>query len=168
MHFLATPAALIGRILLSLIFIVAGAMKLGDIAGTEQYIQSVGLQSGLAIPTAIFELAAGILVLVGFLVRPMALLLAGFTVVTALFFHSDMNDPVQSAMFMKNLAIAGGFLCLFAYGNMAYSFDSVRAKRKADLETAAAREQAAAAEIETARNRADAAEIKDQGIRKYD
>ena len=160
MHLLATPAAVLGRILLSLIFIGAGAMKLGDIAGTEQYIQSVGLPAGLAIPTAIFELAAGLLILVGFLVRPVALLLAGFCIVSAVFFHKDFGDPIQSTMFMKNMAIAGGFLCLFAYGNVAYSFDNIRNKRKIDQELADAELRAAKAEA-----RADAIETsKDKTI----
>ena len=70
MHLLAKPAALIGRILLSLLFIVAGAMKFGDIAGTDQYIQSVGMPAGLAIPAALFEIIAGLCILIGFLVRP--------------------------------------------------------------------------------------------------
>ena len=161
MHWLAKPAALIGRILLSLLFIIAGVMKFADLAGTEQYIQSAGLPAGLAIPAALFELISGICILVGFLVRPFALLLAGFCVVTAILFHNQINDPEQSVLFMKDITIAGGFLCLFAYGNMAYSFDSVRTKRRVENEEAAAR-------IHSAEDRADAAEIREQGIKKYD
>lgn len=138
MHILAIPAALFGRILISLLFIVAGFGKLNGLDSTEQYIQSVGLPAGLALPTAIFEIIGGLLILVGFLVRPMALLFAGFCIATTVLFHNDLADQTQVVAGLKNLAIAGGFLCLFAYGNVAYSFDSIRAKRKHERELAKA------------------------------
>ncbi|MEZ5708397.1 MAG: DoxX family protein [Blastomonas sp.] len=156
MHLLAPPAALIGRILISLIFILAGAAKLGDIAGTDAYIQSVGLPAGLALPAALFELIGGVCILLGFLVRPMALLLSGFCIVTALFFHNDFANQMQMTMFLKNIALAGGFLILFAYGNMAYSFDSLRNRRKTEKADAQSRIEAAEAQAKAASQEASA------------
>jgi len=155
MHILAIPAALLGRILISLLFIVAGFGKLNGLEGTEQYIQSVGLPAGLALPTALFEIIGGLLILIGFLVRPMALLFAGFCIATSVLFHNDLADQTQVTAALKNLAIAGGFLCLFAYGNVAYSFDSIRAKRKQERELAKANIETVKADA-----RADVAEAK--------
>lgn len=128
-----TIAALIGRILLSLIFIGSGASKLFDPAGTEAMITGVGLPAGLAIPTGLFELIAGLAIALGFMTRLFAILLAGFCLVTAFFFHNQIGDPMQLAMALKNVAIAGGLLCLFAHTQMRWSYDSMRLTRKAEL-----------------------------------
>ncbi len=128
-----TIAALIGRILLSLIFIVSGANKLFDPAGTEALITGVGLPSGLAIPAGLFELIAGLALALGFMTRLFSVLLAGFCLVTAFFFHNQFGDPMQAAMALKNVAIAGGLLCLFAHSQMRWSYDSMRLKRKAEI-----------------------------------
>ena len=128
-----TVAALIGRILLALIFIVSGAAKLFDPAGTEALITGVGLPAGLAIPAGLFELIAGLAIALGFMTRLFAVLLAGFCLVTAFFFHNQFGDPMQAAMALKNVAIAGGLLCLFAHSQMRWSYDSLRTTRKAEL-----------------------------------
>ena len=128
-----TVAALIGRILLALIFIVSGAAKLFDPSGTEALITGVGLPAGLAIPAGLFELIAGLAIALGFMTRLFAVLLAGFCLVTAFFFHNQFGDPMQAAMALKNVAIAGGLLCLFAHSQMRWSYDSLRTTRKAEL-----------------------------------
>ncbi len=130
MHLLAMPAALVGRILLSLLFIMAGIGKLTSLAATNAYFASLGLPAGLALPVGLFESVGGVLLLIGFLTRPLALAFAIFSVMTAFLGHNQLSDPMQLSIFLKNLAIAGGFLLLFAYGNMAYSFDSIRSKRR--------------------------------------
>lgn len=117
-------AAPLGRALLALIFILGGASKFGDIAGTGAYMQSVGVPSALAMPAAAFELVAGLAILVGWQTRATALLLAGFCVVTAVLFHRDFADQIQMIMFMKNLGLAGGFLTLVAHGAGAFSIDT--------------------------------------------
>ena len=128
-----TVAALIGRILLALIFIVSGAAKLFDPAGTEALITGVSLPAGLAIPAGLFELVAGLALALGFMTRMFSVLLAGFCLVTAFFFHNQFGDPMQAAMALKNVAIAGGLLCLFAHSQMRWSYDSMRTTRKAEL-----------------------------------
>lgn len=122
--------ALIGRIFLSALFILAGFGKAGDIAGTGAYLASVGLPPNFAWPAAIFEIVAGFFILFGIFTRLTALVLAAFCLLTALMFHNEFSDPTQVALFLKNIAIAGGFLMLVAYGTVAHSFDAYRARRK--------------------------------------
>ena len=117
------------RILLALIFILAGAMKFGGIEGTAGYIASVGLPAAtlLAWLAAIFELVAGIAILVGFQTRNVAYLLAAFCIFTGFVFHFQPADQIQFTMFLKNLAMAGGFLALAVAGAGSLSVDSRRA-----------------------------------------
>ncbi len=120
---------LVSRILMALIFILAGVGKFADIAGTAAYIGSVGLPAGtlLAWLSGIFELVAGLAILVGFRTRETAWALAIFSVVAALFFHNNLGDQMQMVNFLKNLAMAGGFLALSIAGPGSYSLDARRA-----------------------------------------
>ena len=120
-------AAPVGRALMALIFILGGLSKFGDLAGTGAYMQGVGLPAILAGPAAAFELLGGLAVLLGWRTRLVAPLLAGFCVVTAALFHSNFSDQMQMIMFMKNLAMAGGFLTLYAHGAGAMSLDARKA-----------------------------------------
>lgn len=120
-------AAPVGRALMALIFILGGLSKFGDLAGTGAYMQGVGLPAILAGPAAAFELLGGLAVLLGWKTRLVAPLLAGFCVVTAALFHSNFSDQMQMIMFMKNLAMAGGFLTLYAHGAGAMSLDARKA-----------------------------------------
>lgn len=144
-------AALVGRILLALIFIVSGASKLFDPAGTEALITGVGLPAGLAIPAGLFELVAGLALALGFMTRMFAILLAGFCLATAFFFHNQFGEPMQAAMALKNVAIAGGLLCLFAHSQMRWSYDSMRLTRKAEIAERDAAEKVREAELRAAK-----------------
>ncbi|WP_420430471.1 DoxX family protein [Kordiimonas sp.] len=118
-------AHIVGRVLLAVIFIMAGLNKItGDVAGTMQYMESMGVPGFLFWPTALFELLAGIAVLIGFQTRIVALLLAGFCGLSALLFHMNFADPMQAGMFMKNFTMAGGYLMLMVAGAGGYSLDS--------------------------------------------
>lgn len=119
---------LIARILLAFIFIMAGLNKFGSIDGTAGYIASKGLpMSGLlAWVAAIFETLAGLFILVGFQTRLSAYALALFCVFTGLVFHFDPSNQGEFISFMKNLAIAGGFLALAVAGAGSYSVDARR------------------------------------------
>ena len=118
-------ALLLARILISIIFISSGLQKFTDIGGTAGYISSVGLPAPalLAWVSAIVEVVAGIGVLIGFMTRYAAWLLALFCLVAAVFFHRDFADLNQMIHFMKNLAIAGGFLALSVAGPGKLSVD---------------------------------------------
>ncbi len=146
MRWFAAIVAFVGRLMIAILFIGAGLNKFTDIPGTAAYIDANGLPPMLAMPTAAFEVIGGMLLLIGLFTRPLAILFAGFTLTTILFFHGQLNDPIQMAMAMKNLAITGGLLILFAYSNVAYSFDSLRARRKADRQINDAELRAAKAE----------------------
>ncbi|WP_298980893.1 DoxX family protein [uncultured Psychrobacter sp.] len=115
---------LLGRVFLSLIFIVSGFNKINDYAGTQGYMESMGVPALMLPLVIILELLGGIAILIGFKTRIVALLFIGFNVISALLFHSDFDDQTQMTMFMKNIAIAGGFLLLFAQGAGAYSIDN--------------------------------------------
>jgi len=117
---------LAGRILLAIIFILAGIGKIKDPAGTIGYMQSVGLPGILLWPTIALEVLGGMAIVVGFQTRLVAFLLAGFTVVAAVLFHNNFGDQMQMIMFLKDISIAGGLLLLVASGSTALSIDTKR------------------------------------------
>jgi putative oxidoreductase len=120
---LTNGAMLIGRVFLALIFILSGFSKIGGYAGTAGYMESAGVP-GILLPLVILtELGGGLLILIGFQTRLVALALAGFTLVAALLFHNKLGDQAQFINFMKNVSIAGGFLMLFAAGGGTWSMD---------------------------------------------
>lgn len=121
-----TLSAPLGRLLLAVLFLLAGAGKAADPAGTIGYIASHGLplpQLGYAIALAA-EIGGGLLILVGYQTRLVAAGMALFSIATAVFFHNDFADQAQMTNFLKNLAIAGGFLVLVANGAGALSIDN--------------------------------------------
>jgi putative oxidoreductase len=118
-----TPA--LGRLLMSLIFILSGVGKLAAPAATIGYIASTGLPlATLGYAAAVIvELGGGLLLLAGYQTRLVAAVLAVFAVVTALIFHHALGDQNQMIHFMKNLAMAGGLLQVAAFGAGALSLD---------------------------------------------
>lgn len=114
---------LVGRILIALIFIIAGAGKLMDPAGTAGYMQSAGVPTIFLWPTIALELLGGIAIVIGFQTRIVSYLLAFFCVAAAALFHMDFSNQMQQILFLKNLAIAGGFLLLASSGATALSID---------------------------------------------
>ncbi|MBN8483970.1 MAG: DoxX family protein [Sphingomonadales bacterium] len=121
----ADALALTGRILLALIFLLSGLGKLADPAGTAAYVASAGLPAPVlaAWGAAILETVGGIVLIVGFRTRIVALALAGFSVIAAVFFHAQFADQNQMIHFLKNLAIAGGLLQLAAFGPGRFAFN---------------------------------------------
>ena len=120
---------LAARLLLAFIFVVEGWLKIADYSGTLGYMDSFGVP-GIMLPFVILtELGGGLLVAVGLFARFAAFVLAGFALLTALFFHWNLGDQEQVIHFMKNLAIAGGFLLLTANGAGAWSLDAWRKGR---------------------------------------
>ncbi|WP_011579701.1 MULTISPECIES: DoxX family protein [Chelativorans] len=117
--------ALLGRILLAVIFIFSGFGKLTAIAGTAGYFGSLGLPlpTVTAIVVGLIELLGGIAVLVGYKTRIAALVLAVFTTAATLVAHMNLGDQMQLLMALKNLAIIGGFLALASRGAGRLSLD---------------------------------------------
>ncbi len=103
---------------------MAGINKLGaGYAGTQGYMESMGVP-GVLLPVVIaLEIGGGLAILAGWQTRVAAFLLAGFTLLSAIIFHANFADQMQSIMFMKNLAIAGGLLFLVAGATHEWSVD---------------------------------------------
>jgi putative oxidoreductase len=117
---------LVGRMLLSAIFLHEAWMKFFAYGPAQAYMQAFGVPGEL-LPFAIAtEAGAGLLVLVGLWTRVASVLLAGFCLVAAAVFHHRFGDLNQLLHFEKNLAIAGGFLTLAAFGPGGWSLDAVR------------------------------------------
>lgn len=115
--------ALVGRVLLALIFIISGAGKIVGFAGTVAYITATGLPfpQVAAIIAIIVEVGGGVMLAVGFNARWAALALAIFTLIAGFLFHDFWNADAtskltQSIHFWKNISITGGMLMVFAYG----------------------------------------------------
>ena len=120
---LNNAAKLAARILLAVIFIVSGYGKIVGYTGAAAYMASGGVPSILLPLVILTELGGGILILIGYQTRLVALLMAGFTLLAAIIFHRQFGAAGQSIQFMKNLAIAGGFLQIFATGPGLWSVD---------------------------------------------
>ncbi len=114
-----------GRILLGLIFLLAGIGKIGAAyAGTAAYMASMGVPGALLPLVIALEIIGGLMVISGFKVKWAGYALAVFSLVAAFIFHANFDDQMQSILFMKNLSIAGGLLLLTVYGAGQWSLDS--------------------------------------------
>ena len=129
------PLALVGRLLLALLFLPAGLSKISGFAGTVGYIASKGMPmpTAAAVVAIIVEVVAPLALIAGFGTRWAALVLAGFTVVATFVFHNFWAMPaeqvmMQQLMFFKNIAVVGGLLTLAAHGAGAWSMDAKRGK----------------------------------------
>ncbi len=118
------PIALSGRILLALMFVLSGFTKIGAYAGTQQYMEAVGVPGVLLPLVILLELVGGLMIAAGFFTRITALARASFTLVSAVLFHANFGDQMQMILFLKNVSIAGGFLMLVAFGPGSLSIDA--------------------------------------------
>lgn len=121
-------AILVGRILISILFILAGFAKLTSIAGTAGWFGSIGLPvpTVTAVVVGLVELLGGLAILVGFKTRIAAIVIALFTLGATAVAHMDFADQMQLLMLQKNLAITGGLLILAAVGAGSISVDGRR------------------------------------------
>jgi len=124
MNALQSLAAPAGRVLISLIFVYSGIGKISGYAGTQGYMESMGVPGALLPLVIAVEVLGGLAVMLGWHTRVAAFLLAGFSLLSALLFHANFADHGQMISFMKNVAIAGGFLMIVAQGAGAYSLDN--------------------------------------------
>ena len=138
---MATIAALIGRILLGALFVFAGLGKVMDPAGTAAYMEAESPFPGsLALAVGVFEIVAGLVLASGFMTRIASVALIVFTALATLFFHERVTDQAQAAMALKNLAVIGGLLMVFAYGQVRGQVGVWRERDRAhDAEIKAAR-----------------------------
>ena len=115
---------LIGRILISTLFLINGIFKISNYDGTIGWMESYGMPGIFLFPAIILEIAGPVLVIIGYKTKLTAGLLSLFCVATAIIFHNDFTDQMQFTSFLKNIALAGGFLILFVNGAKSLSLDN--------------------------------------------
>jgi putative oxidoreductase len=106
-------------------FLIAGLGKIAGYAGTQGYMESMGVPGALLPLVIALEVLGAIAIIVGFRTRLVAFALAGFTLAAGFIFHGSA-DQMQQIMLLKNVAVAGGFLLLVARGAGEWSLDARR------------------------------------------
>ena len=114
---------LLGRILISALFIISAYNKILSIDGTMSWMEGYGMPGLLLYPVIALEIILPLFVIVGYNARISAALLAIFCIATAFIFHLDFSDPMQKISFLKNIGLAGGFLFIVANGTKDWSVD---------------------------------------------
>tara|TARA_Y100001935_G_scaffold225213_1_gene202158 strand:- start:428 stop:790 length:363 start_codon:yes stop_codon:yes gene_type:complete len=114
---------LTGRIFISAIFLLSGFNKIGNYEGTISWMETFDLPGFLLFPAIILEIVAPILIIIGYKTKIAAAALSIFCIATAFIFHNNFDDQMQLIAFMKNIALAGGFLFLVANGAKGYCLD---------------------------------------------
>ena len=127
MHFIE----FIGRIFLSLLFLVEGVKKLFFFQEeTKMYMEDYGVPEILFLPSTFLEIIFPILIIIGFKTRFCASIMVIFTITVSLIFHVDFNNQMQLVAFLKNMSIAGGFLIVVANNNRSFSIDNILKSKK--------------------------------------
>ena len=121
---MANIGDLIGRILISALFLLNGIFKISNYDGTIGWMESFGMPGILLIPAIILEIAGPVLIIIGYKTKLAAGLLSLFCIATAFIFHNDFANQMQLTSFLKNIALAGGFLILFVNGAKGFSLDN--------------------------------------------
>ena len=114
---------ILGRLLLYAIFLINGIGKIFNYEGTIQYMENFDVPGYLIIPAITVEILFPILLILGYYTKFSALVLSLFTLALAVIFHTDFSNQMQLMSFLKNIAIAGGYLIIFVYGPGKYSLD---------------------------------------------
>lgn len=131
MNNLEKSTSLSGRILIAAIFLLAGLNKIGQYSGTAAYMASQGVPGALLPLVIALEVGGALAIILGLFTRIIALALAGFSIAAAILFHGNLGEQMQFILFFKNLAIAGGFLFLFANGPGPWSLDALFQRARA-------------------------------------
>ena len=118
---------LLGRILISVLFLISAYNKIFSIDGTMSWMSGFGVPGILLYPTIALEIILPLFIIVGYRARLSAGILAIFCVATAFIFHYDFLDQMQTIAFLKNMGLAGGFLFIVANGTRDWS---VQTKKK--------------------------------------
>ena len=114
---------LLGRILISALFLISAYDKIFSIDGSMSWMEGFGVPGFLLYPVIALEIILPVYIIIGFQARVAAGLLAIFCLATAIIFHLDFMDPVQKVSFLKNLGLAGGFLFILSNGTRDWSLD---------------------------------------------
>ena len=114
---------LIGRILISALFLISAFNKIFNLEGSMSWMEGFGLPGFLIYPAILIEIVLPVLVIVGYQARIAAGILASFCLATAFIFHFDFSNQMQLVSFLKNIGLAGGFLFIVANGTKDWSVD---------------------------------------------
>ena len=122
MHILA----LFGRIFLSVLFLAEGIRKLFFQEETIMYMEDFGVPEILFFPSIFVEILFPLLLIIGYKTKIAALVMALFTLTVAIIFHTNFNSGMEMTFFLKDLAIAGGFIIIFVNGAGLLSIDHMQ------------------------------------------
>jgi len=114
---------LIGRIFISSIFLLSGYNKIFNYTDTVAWMEGFGIPGFLLGPTIFLEILLPILIIIGYRTQISAILLSIFCIATAVIFHLDFANQMQTIAFLKNFALAGGFLFIAAHGPKDWAID---------------------------------------------
>ena len=114
---------LVGRILISALFLISAYDKIFSIDGSMSWMEGFGVPGFLIYPAIALEIILPLCIIIGYQARIAAGFLAIFCLATAFIFHLDFTDPMQKISFLKNIGLTGGFLFIIANGTKDWSFD---------------------------------------------
>ena len=114
---------LLARIFLSALFLIEGVGKIFTQEQVVMYMEDYSVPGILFVPAVVLEIIFPLLLIVGYKTKLAALVMSLFTLTVAIIFHTDFNNEMQLVFFLKDLAIAGGFLVVFVYGSNKFSLD---------------------------------------------
>ena len=112
-----------GRLLLSALFLIEGLGKISMREDVVMYMEDYGVPGMLFVPATILEILFPLFLIVGYKTKWAASIMALFTFTVAMIFHTDFNEGMQMMLFLKDIAIAGGFMIIVAYGPSKISLD---------------------------------------------
>ena len=115
---------LIGTVFISLLFLLNGCFKILNYNGTIDWMESYGVPGFFLIPSIILEIVAPLLIIIGYKTKIAAIFLVAFCIATAFIFHADFSNQVQINSFLKNIALAGGFIFIAVSGPKKFSLDN--------------------------------------------
>ena len=114
----------IGRLLLSALFLIEGLGKISMKEDVILYMEDYGVSGILFVPAIILEILFPLLLIAGYRTKWVASVMALFTFTVAIIFHTDFSEGMQMMLFLKDIAIAGGFMIIIAYGPGKISLDN--------------------------------------------
>ena len=114
----------IGRVFISLLFLLNGCFKILNYNGTIDWMESYGVPGFFLIPSIILEIVAPLLIIIGYKTKIAAIFLVAFCIATAFIFHADFSNQVQINSFLKNIALAGGFIFIAVSGPKKFSLEN--------------------------------------------
>ena len=115
---------LIGRVFISSVFLLSGYNKIFNFDATVGWMEGFGVPGFLLWPTIVLEILLPLLIIIGYHAKISAILLAVFSLTTAIIFHSDFSNQMQLIAFLKNLGLAAGFLFIAINGTKDWALDN--------------------------------------------